>query len=156
MPVVEQSIIIQASVAVVMNALNEVETIPSWATVTGTINNVQGKGSGMTYEWHYTINDLSFSGKSEVIEQTETMLITKTTGDIDSIWTINLTPAGKKSTAMRVVVEYSHPNVFVEVLADIVLQQLNNPAIARENITRFKDMIEVRERAGEEQMVAKG
>ena len=151
MSFVEQNIIIKAPISVVMDALNDVESIPSWATVTGTINNVQGKGPGMTYEWHYSINKLSFNGKSEVLEQTEDTLITKTTGDIDSIWTINLTPAGKQSTAMQVVVEYSPPNIFIEILADLVMEQLNDPAVAKENAERFKNMVEKRAQILEEQ-----
>ncbi len=154
MPFVEQDSIINAPLTVVMEALNDVESIPSWATVTGTINNVQGRGPGMTYEWHYSINKLSFSGKSEVIEQTDNTLITKTTGDIDSIWTINLTPAGKQSTAMRVIVEYSPPNIFIEILADLVMQQLNDPEVARENMERFKRRLEERVKVTKKQVIA--
>ena len=154
MSFVEQFVIIKASLVMVMEALNDVEHIPSWATVTGTIDNVQGNGPGMTYEWHYSINRLNFSGKSEVIEQTNTSLITKTTGDVDSIWTINLTPIGKQSTAMQVVVEYSPPNIFIEVLADLVLQQLGDPKVAKENVNRFKEMVEMRVKMREEQIIA--
>ena len=153
MPVVEQAVIIKAPMAIVMAALNDVESIPTWATVTGTIINVQGSGLGMTYEWHYTIGNHSFSGKSEVIEHAETLLITKTIGDIDSIWTINLSAAGKNSTAMRVVVEYTPPHTFVEILADIVLEQLGNPEVARENIRRFKEAVEERAKMVEEQFL---
>lgn len=153
MPFVEQSTIIEAPMRVIMEALNDVESIPAWATVSGTIDNIQGNGPGMTYEWHYKINNLSFGGKSEVIEQTETSLITKTTGDIDSIWTINLTPVGKKITVLRVVVEYSPPNIFMEILADIVLQQLNDPEVAKENTMRFKEMVEERARVIEKQVM---
>ena len=146
--VVEQETIIKAPMFVVMEALNDVKRIPLWATVTGTIDNVQGSGPGMTYEWHYSINKLSFSGKSEVIEQTESTLITKTTGDVESIWTIHLTPAGKDSTAIRVVVEYSPPHIFIELLADLVMQQLNDPEVAAENMARFKNMVEARAKTG--------
>ena len=139
---------------VVMEALNDIESIPAWAIVSGTIDNIQGNDSGMTYEWHYNINSLSFDGESEVVGQTETTLITKTTGDIDSIWTINLTPVGKKITVLRVVVEYSPPNIFMEILADIVLQQLNDPEVAKENIMRFKEMVEERARVIEKQVMA--
>lgn len=154
MPFVEQSIIIEAPMTLIMEALNDVAAIPEWATVSGTIDNIQGNGPGMTYEWHYNINSLSFGGKSEVVEQTKTTLITKTTGDIDSIWTVNLTPVGKKITVLRVVVEYSPPNIFMEILADIVLQQLNDPQVAKENVTRFKEMVEERARVIEKQMIA--
>ncbi len=154
MPFVEQNSVINAPIAVVMEALNDVENIPSWATVTGTIDNVQGSGSGMTYEWRYTINKLGFSGKSEVLEQTEDTLITRTTGDVDSIWTINLTSAGKQSTAIRVLIEYSPPNIFIEILADLVLQQLGDPAVARENMARFKEMVEERAKIMEDQVIA--
>ena len=154
MPYVEQSIVINAPPAAVMEALNEVESIPTWATVPGTIENVNGNGPGMTYEWHYYINKVRFNGKSEVLEQTETTLITKTTGDIDSLWTINLSPAGKNSTAMSVVVEYSPPNIYVEILADIVLQQIQDPKVARENTQRFKQMVEERIKLSEEQMLS--
>jgi uncharacterized membrane protein len=154
MPVVEQTAVIKAPMAVVMKALSQVEEIPGWATVTGLIDNIQGSGPGMTYEWHYSINNMAFEGKSEVIEQTETTLITRTTGDIASIWTIKLAPAGKKSTAIRVVVEYMPPNVFVEILADLVLEQLNDPEIARENMARFKAMVEKKAAILEEQMIA--
>lgn len=150
MPIVEQAVIIKVPMAIVMDALNNVESIPTWATVTGTISNVQGSGLGMTYDWHYKIGNYSFSGSSEVVEQTNSVLITKTTGDIDSIWTISLSTAGKQSVAMRVVVEYTPPNIFVEVLADIV----SNPAVARENIMRFKKVVEERARTMEEQVIA--
>lgn len=154
MPFVEQSIIIEAPMTIVMEALNDVASIPTWATVSGTIDNIQGNGPGMTYEWHYNINNLSFGGKSEVVEQTETILITKTTGDIDSIWTINLTSVGKKITVLRVIVEYSPPNIFIEILADIVLQQINDPEVAKENIIRFKEMVEERARVIGRQVIA--
>lgn len=155
MAVVEQNIIVKAPMTVVMEALNDVKSIPLWATVTGTIDNVQGSGPGMTYEWHYAINKMSFNGKSEVLEQTEKTLITKTTGDVDSLWTITLTPAGKDSTAMRVVVEYSPPNIFIEILADLVMQQMNDPQVARENATRFKEMVEERAKLLNKQAAAR-
>ena len=154
MPYVEQAIVINAPPAAVMEALNDVESIPTWATVPGTIDNVKGSGPGMTYEWHYYINNVRFNGKSEVLEQTETSLITKTTGDVDSLWTINLSPAGKNSTALNVVVEYSPPNIYVEILADIVLQQIQDPKVARENTRRFKQMVEERVKLSEEQMLS--
>jgi uncharacterized membrane protein len=156
MPVVEQAVVIKAPMVVVMQALNEVEKIPTWATVKGTIDQIRGRGPGMTYEWHYTIDQLAFGGRSEVVEQTETTLVTKTSGDVESIWTISLTPLGKRMTAMRVVVEYMPPNIFVEILADLVLQQLNDPEIARENISRFKKMVEEQAAILEEQVVAGG
>ncbi len=142
MPFVEQNTIIEAPIDIVMAAMNDVENIPSWATVDGTIDNVKGSGPGMTYEWHYTITKMSFNGKSEVLEQTEDMLITKTSGDVESIWTINLTPIGNNYTTMQVVVEYSPPHIFVELLADLVMQQLNDPQVARENMARFKKRVE--------------
>ena len=154
MPVVEQSTVIKAPVSVVMDALNDVEQIPGWATVSGTISNVQGQGAGMVYDWCYTFNKFSFKGHSEVLEQTNTTLITRTTGDIDSLWTINLTPAGGSSTALHVTVEYSPPNSFIELLTDIVLEQLNDPEIARQNLNRFKAMIETRARTGEDHVIA--
>jgi uncharacterized membrane protein len=152
MPFVEQTILIREPLKTVMNALNDVESIPNWATVPGAIENVQGRGVGMTYHWRYHINTLNFSGKSEVIEQTETTLITKTTGDIDSIWSIHLTPIGPNSTNLHVLVEYSPPNTFVEILADMVLQQISDPEVARENITRFKNWVE--EKVIEEGVIA--
>lgn len=151
MPTVEQSIVINAPAEIVMIALNDVESIPGWATVTGTIDNVQGQGPGMTYEWRYSINKLSFGGQSEVLEQTETVLVTKTTGDIDSLWTIELTPISKNSTSMNVVVEYMPPNIFMDVLANMVLQQINDPTVARENAARFKASVEERVKAALEQ-----
>ena len=151
MPTVEQSIVINAPAEIVMIALNDVESIPGWATVTGTIDNVQGQGPGMTYEWRYSINKLSFGGQSEVLEQTETVLVTKTTGDIDSLWTIELTPISKNSTSMNVVVEYMPPNIFMDVLANMVLQQINDPTVARENAARFKASVEERVKAAQEQ-----
>ena len=155
MPTVEQSAIINAPLHVVMESLNDVESIPTWATVTGTISNVQGKGPGMTYQWQYSIDTFSFGGKSEVLEQTDTTLITKTNGDIESIWTINLTPINKDITAIRVVVEYMPPNIFLDVLADLVLEHLNSPAVATENMNRFKALVEARTKtAAKEQIIA--
>ncbi len=154
MPVVEQSIVIKAPANIVIDALNDVESIPTWATVPGTITNVKGSGPGMTYEWHYKFNKLSFDGNSEVLEQTTDTLITKTSGDIDSIWTITLAPAGINNTAMRVLLEYTPPNTFIEILADIVLEQLNDPAVAKENINRFKQMVEARAKSTGEQVIA--
>ena len=153
MPVVEQTAVIKAPMALVMETLDEVETIPSWVTVTGTISNVKGRGRGMTYEWQYMINGVNFKGKSWVVEQTEDTLITKSTGDVDSLWTITLTPAGRKSTAIRVVVEYTPPHSFVELLADILLQQFGDPEVARDNMTRFKAMVEQRAAVEAEQFV---
>ena len=147
---VEQTIIIEAPMEMVMRALNDVEGFPGWATVKGKIGNVQGRGLGMTYEWYYTVEGLNFKGKSEVIEQTANTLITKTMGDIDSIWTITLTALGKGRTAVRVVVEYTLPGSFVEVLADEVIQQYATPEVARENLKRFKQTVEERTKMFEE------
>lgn len=155
MPIVEQSAIIRAPANIVMEALNDVENIPNWATVTGTVTNVQGHGPGMTYEWHYKFNKLSFDGYSEVLEQTSTSLVTKTTGDVDSIWTINLTAIGASGTAMSVVVEYTPPNTFIELLADILLEQLSDPAVAQQNMLRFKEMVETRAKLAEKQVAAR-
>lgn len=154
MPVVEQSIVIKAPASLVMKALGAVEDIPDWATVSGTVDHVQGRGVGMTYAWHYKFNNLNFEGHSEVLEQTADTLITRTTGDIDSLWTIRLSPAGVNRTALRVIMEYTAPNTFMEILADIVLEQLNNPGIARENITRFKEMVEAQVDSVEEHVIA--
>ncbi|MBN1994575.1 MAG: SRPBCC family protein [Anaerolineae bacterium] len=144
MLVVEQTTVIEAPIDVVMQALNDVKTFPTWTTVQGKIDHVQGSGPGMTYEWHYTVEGLNFNGQSEVLEQTADTLITKTTGDIDSIWTITLAPVGKKNVAMRVVVEYTPPHAFVEVLADKIIQQYTTPAVASENLRRFKQSVEER------------
>jgi uncharacterized membrane protein len=144
MLVVEQATIIAAPMEAVMQVLNDVESIPAWATVAGVVDNVRGSGVGMTFEWNYTVEGVNFKGKTEVIEQTANTLITKTTGDVDSIWTVTLTPVSQKSTAMRVVVEYNPPNRFVEVLADQVIQRYATPEAARENLDRFKQMVEER------------
>lgn len=152
MLIVEQTAVIEAPMEIVMQALNDVERIPSWATVSGTIENVQGSGLGMSYDWCYTVEGLDFKGKSKVIEQTADTLITKTTGDIASIWTITLSRAGKRSTVIRVVVEYTPPNTFVEVLADIAIQQYTSPEVARENMRRFKEMVEERAKVVEERV----
>lgn len=155
MPIVEQFAVIRASVHIVMEALNDVKDIPNWATVSGTVTNVQGNGPGMTYEWHYKFNNLAFDGYSEVLEQSNTTLITRTTGDVDSIWTITLTDIGAGGTAMNVVVEYTPPNTFIELLTDILLEQLGDPAVAQENMLRFKEMVESRARLAEKQVVAR-
>ena len=152
MPFVEQTILIRAPLDTVRYALNNVEAIPQWATLSGTIDNVRGSGVGMTYQWSYNINHLAFSGKSEVIEQTETSLITKTSGDIESIWSIYLTYINKNSTSIQVLVEYTPPNTFIEILADMVLEQISNPDVAKENIIRFKNWVE--EQVTEEQAIA--
>ncbi|GAB4431685.1 MAG: hypothetical protein Kow0031_12840 [Anaerolineae bacterium] len=154
MPVVDQFIIIKASLHTVMATLNDVENFPGWATVSGTISNVQGSGLGMSYDWLYTFNKIEFKGHSVVLEQTDTTLITRTSGDVDSLWTVKLTPAGPGSTALQVTVEYTPPNSFIELLADIVLEQLNNPEIARQNLANFKAAAEARARATEDQIVA--
>lgn len=153
MPIVEQSILIKAPLRRVMAALNDVAAIPDWASVEGTIENIQGQGVGMTYNWHYSVGHFSFSGTSEVIEQTESMLITKTYGDVNSLWTINLNPISAQTTAMRVSVEYTPAHGFVEVLADLFLQQLNNPEIAQENMNRFKASVESRAEQVEEHII---
>lgn len=154
MPVVDQTIVIKAPLDIVMATLNDVKQIPDWATVPGSISNVQGNGPGMVYDWFYTFNKIEFKGHSMVLEQTATTLITKTTGSIDSLWTVKLTPAGSGSTALQVTVEYMPPNSFIELLADIVLEQLNNPEIARQNLANFKAAAESRARAVEDQIVA--
>lgn len=144
MHVVEQTAIIEAPMATVMEAINDVTRIPTWATVPGVVENVQGQGVGMTYDWRFEVSGLTFQGKTEVIEQTDDRLITKTTGDIPSIWTINLTQVGRSSIIIQVVVEYALPNSFVEPLVDVVVQRLARPEVANENMRRFKEMVEKR------------
>ena len=128
MLIVEQTAVIEASMAVVMQALNDVENFPTWTTVEGIIDNVQGSGRGMTYEWHYSVEGLNFNGKSEVIEQAEDTLITKTTGDVDSLWTITLTAIGQKNTAIRAVEAW-------EILGDVELAQATANASYTANTT---------------------
>ena len=154
MPTVEQSVTLAAPQSVIMEALNDVKTIPIWATVPGTISNVQGSGAGMTYSWQYSVNKLKFKGLSQVIEQTENTLITKTSGDVESIWTINLTPITSNITAMQVIVEYIPPNNYIELMVDFLLDQINDPEVARENMARFKEMVEERARVKAEQILA--
>ncbi len=145
---IQQTAVIEAPMAAVMQALNRVETIPEWATVKGVVNNVQGSGVGMNYTWHYTVQGVSFNGRSEVIERSEDTLITKTTGDVDSLWTITLTPISEKTTALQVVVEYNPPNKFVEILADRIIEQYATPEVAAKNLTNFKQYIEAKVKQG--------
>lgn len=142
MYVVEQAAVIDAPIEIVRQAMNDLESIPYWATVQGTVTNPRGQGIGKTYDWQFQVSPLKFKGQVEIIDQTETSLTTRSTGDIDSIWTIKLTALGKNSTAIRVVVEYDPPHIFVEPLADFVVQQLASPAVASENMRRFKVMAE--------------
>ncbi|MCB0213924.1 MAG: hypothetical protein KDJ52_31585 [Anaerolineae bacterium] len=142
MPVVEQFILINAPLAKVMHALNDVTSFSYWASVEGTIGNIRGHNVGMTYEWHYSVGDFSFKGKSIVLEQTPNLLITKTEGDIDSLWTVKLNSINAHRTALHVIVEYTPPTGFIEALADLVLQQLSNPQVAQDNINRFKTFVE--------------
>ena len=144
MDVVEQAAVIAAPIEIVREAMNDLEGIPRWATVEGTVENPQGQGLGMTYDWHFRVSGLHFKGQLEVIDQSDDSLVTKSTGDIDSIWTINLTPLSKNSTAIRVVVEYVPPHKFLEPLVDLVVRQLASPEVAEENMNRFKMMVEQR------------
>ncbi len=140
--IIEQTALISAPVSLVMQMMSEVQRIPTWATVPGEISQVQGSGRGMTYAWRFTVDGIDFKGHSHVIEQTETTLITETTGDVASIWSINLTPVGQSQTMMQVVVEYTPPHAFMEVLTDVVLQRYASPDEAYENMSRFKTMVE--------------
>jgi len=141
---VEQTGVIEAPIEAVMQALNEVENIPTWATVKGVIDNVQGNGPGMTYEWHYSVQGVNFNGRSEVLENSNDTLITKTTGDAESLWTFTLTELNAKTTALHVVVEYYPPNKFVEVLADKIIEQYATPEVARSNLDNFKKYVEAK------------
>lgn len=152
MPFIDQSVVIKVPPHIVMATLNDVEHIPDWATVPGSISNRQGRGPGMSYDWFYTFNKIDFTGHSVVLEQTDTTLITRTTGSINSLWTVKLTPVGVGSTALQVIIEYTPPNSFIELLADIVLEQLNDPEIARQNLANFKAAAEAK--ATEDQVVA--
>jgi uncharacterized membrane protein len=139
---VEQTGVIEAPMAKVMQTLNDVERIPIWATVKGVIDNVRGSGQGMTYEWHYSVQGIKFNGQSEVIECSDDTLITKTTGDIASLWTFSLTALNENTTALHVVVEYYPPNKFVEILADKIVQQYATPEVAQDNLNSFKQYVE--------------
>ena len=139
--IVEQTAIVEAPIESVMHIMNDVARIPDWATVEGAVFNIQGSGPGMSYDWRFTVDDLTFTGHSQVLEQTSDTLITETTGDIDSIWTIRLTPI-TKNTMIQVVVEYIPLNPFVEVLADVVVQRFATPEVAEENMGRFKQLVE--------------
>jgi len=152
--IVEQMTIIEAPLDIVMQTMLAVETIPTWATVKGFIYNVQGRGPGMSYDWQFKVNDMNFTGHSKVIEQTTDTMITETTGDIASLWTIKLSSSGRHNTLLRAVVEYIPPqNAFVEVLADLVIQRYANPDVAHENIERFKNLVEERADLGAKQVV---
>jgi len=141
---VEQTCVIEAPVEAVMQALNDVEDIPKWATVKGVIDNVQGSGPGMTYDWHYSVQGVNFNGRSEVLENSSDTLITKTTGDAESLWTFTLTALNAKTTALHVVVEYYPPNKFVEVLADKIIEQYATPEVAHSNLDNFKKYVEAK------------
>ena len=112
--IVEQAMIIEAPLETIMQVMLDVESIPTWATVEGIIYNVKGRGPGMSYDWEFKVDEMDFTGHATVIEQTPDTLITETTGDIASIWTITLSSSGRHNTLMRAVVEYIPPqNVFV-------------------------------------------
>lgn len=152
MQVVEQAAVIEAPVDIVMEAVNDIDAIPDWATVNGSVEKTAGQGVGSRYDWYFQVGNFKFKGVLEVIEQTETSLITKSTGDVISIWTVNVTPLAKNRTAIRVVAEYTLPHAFVEPLVDIVLQRLATPEVAKQNMESFKGMVETRARvAGIEQ-----
>jgi len=149
MQVVEQTAIIQAPLAAVMEAVNDIEGIPGWATVKGTVT--KAPESPDSYDWRFEVRNLSFAGQLKVIEQTEHSLITKTTGDVNSIWTIDVTPLSKSSIAIRVLVEYSLSNALVEPLVDLVVQQIASPQVATENMSRFKAAVEARAKIGNQE-----
>jgi uncharacterized membrane protein len=142
MQVVEQTAIIEAPLPAVMEAVNDIEGIPGWATVKGTVTKMSG--SPDSYDWRFEVGNLNFAGQLKVIEQTEHGLITKTTGDVNSIWTIEVTPLARNSNAIRVLVEYSLSNALVEPLVDLLVQQIASPQIATENMNRFKAAVEAR------------
>ena len=68
MHVVEQATIIEAPIEIVRNAMNDLEGIPRWATVEGTVDNPQGHGIGRSYDWRFQVSRLKFKGKVEVNE----------------------------------------------------------------------------------------
>ncbi|MCB0194899.1 MAG: hypothetical protein KDJ65_23315 [Anaerolineae bacterium] len=142
MHVVEQFILIDVSLSKVMQALNDVASFSRWASVEGTISNIRGHGVGMSYDWNYSVGNFSFKGQSAVLEQTPNVLITKTEGDIHSLWTVKLNSINAQRTALHVIVEYTPPTGFIEALTDLVLHQLSNPEIAQDNMNRFKTFVE--------------
>jgi uncharacterized membrane protein len=149
MQVVEQTAIIEAPLAVVMEAVNDIEGIPGWATVKGTVT--KSLEAPESYNWRFEVGNLNFSGQLKVIEQSEQSLITKTSGDVNSIWTIEVTPISKNSTAIRVLVEYTLPNALIEPLVDLLVQQIASPQVATENMNRFKATVEARAKINNQQ-----
>ena len=154
MQVIEQTAIIQAPMATVIEAVHDIEGIPTWATVHSTVEPIPGSSPGTTFNWCFEVGKLNFKGQLEVIERTDRSLITKTTGDVNSIWAINLTPISKNRTAIQVSVEYALPHAFIEPLVDIAVQQLANPEVANENMNRFKAMVETHARMVQEEALA--
>jgi uncharacterized membrane protein len=142
MQIIEQSAVINAPLTAVTAMMHDLESIPVWATVKGTLENRQGQGVGQTYDWQFAVDRFKFKGKIKVVEQTATSLITRTMGDVNSIWTITLTPISPGATAIRVVAEYSVAHALLEPLVDLVIQRLTTPEIARENMNRFKALVE--------------
>jgi uncharacterized membrane protein len=142
MQIVEQSAIINASLEIVSGWMHDLESIPRWTTVQSTVQNPQGEGVGKTYDWHFEVGPMQFSGKIEVVEQHQTSLITRTTGDVDSLWTITLKAINKNSTAIQVTTELTLSRGFVEPLVDVAMQHLGTPEVAAENMDRFKAMVE--------------
>ncbi|MEW5957748.1 MAG: SRPBCC family protein [Chloroflexota bacterium] len=142
MQTIEQTAIINAPLATVMAAVKNIEGIPGWATVKGTVR--LEPNSPDHFHWRFEVGRLKFAGQLRIIEQTGNRLITRTTGDVDSMWTIDVTAIGLSSTAIRVVVEYTLPHSLVEPLVDQVVQQLASPQAAQENMRRFKATVEGR------------
>lgn len=149
MQVVEQTAIIEAPLAVVMEAVNDIEGIPGWATVKGTVT--RSLEESENYDWRFEVGNLKFAGRLKIIEQSEQGLITKTSGDVNSIWTIEVTPISKNSTAIRVLVEYTLPNALIEPLVDLLVQQIASPQVATENMNRFKAAVEARAKVNNQQ-----
>lgn len=149
MQVVEQTAVINAPPAIVMEAVNHIEGIPRWATVQGSVQHLSGQGAGALYNWFFEVGRFKFKGRLEIVEQTGNSLITRTTGDVDSIWTITATAIGSNRTALRAVVEYTLPHAPVEPLVDMVLQRLATPEVAGQNMQRFKSLVEERARVAE-------
>lgn len=90
---VERSVVINAPAenvfSYISKPLNELQLNPNLSD----IRDITGQGVGQRWSWTYKIMGKSLEGETEVIEYSpNNRYVTKTTGDISSIWTYTLKP----------------------------------------------------------------
>jgi len=134
-------IMINAPAATVFDYMNGKDAAQEWDPYLKSMTNQDGEGFGSTYDWTYDIQGQTMKGKGVVTEFIPNRKqVLKSSGEIDSTWTIMWVPRGNQ-TKLIIVIEYSLQVPKAAGMAKDALAQKNQEGLD-EMLANVKEKVE--------------